>query len=98
MPDERSFYTKSPAEVLDYEWDWGPWLKGETLVDHDLEFVDHPDAALSYDQDPEQNGNVVTMWLKGGTDGKSYRVRATATSSSGAIGVRTSTFFVRATR
>ena len=68
---ERSF-TKDPDAVLDYAFDWTAkaWLQsGEVIASH----VVTVETGLVKDRDAESDG-VVTVWLSGGTAGKSYTV------------------------
>jgi hypothetical protein len=61
---------KDPDAVLDYVFDWSPWLgDGETISSH----VVTVGSGITKDSDSESSG-VVTIWLSGGTHGSDYLV------------------------
>jgi hypothetical protein len=100
MSTEKTLFEKDPDEIGDFPWDWGPWVArgpdGDALTGSPVvTFVDPPDASLTLERPAERVGDVVTVWLEGGTAGKDYRVRCEVGTTSGRVGVRTSTVEVR---
>lgn len=78
-------FTKDPAAVLDYPFNWAgdddhePWLQtGETISS----YVVTVDAGITKDSDAEGAG-IVTIWLSGGTAGTAYIVACKITTSEG---------------
>ena len=93
MPDRT---TKDPDALLDYAWDWSPWLgDGETVTSQTLE-VTGPDDSLTVMDSPavSQAGGVVTAWLSGGTAQKRYRVTCHIQTSAGRADDRTMIVYV----
>lgn len=81
MPDT---FTKDPAEVLDYLFDFaaghpGPYLEAdETITDHAVT------APTGIDIDrTTATDTAVTAWLSGGTARTQYRVVCRVTTSAG---------------
>jgi hypothetical protein len=73
-------YSKDPAAVLDYRFDWTLWLVGgETITDYT---VTVSGAGLVKDSDAE-DGGMVTVWLSGGTPGIRCTVACQVTTSAG---------------
>ena len=79
-------FKKDPDSVLDYAFDWSTyWLQsGETISSH----VITVGTGLTKDSDSESDG-VVTVWLSGGTAGRSYDVACRITSNLGRTDERT---------
>lgn len=84
---------KTPAEVLDYSFDWDDfWLgDGETISTSEwsvsAENGETP-AALIVDSSSNTT-SLATVWVSAGTVGVIYRMRNTITSSQGRTAVRT---------
>ncbi|AAQ54996.2 virion-associated phage protein [Burkholderia phage Bcep22] len=73
---------KTTLEQLDYDVDFSRWIPdGDTIQAGAVEIT--PDdgtlVAVSY----EINGQVVKVWLSGGTAGKSYTVAVTIGTAAG---------------
>ena len=83
-------FTKDPAAVLDYAWDWnaetngnsttsGDWLaSGETITSHSVT----SEPGLTVDSSGESAG-IVTAWLSGGTAGEDYLVTCQVVTDGG---------------
>lgn len=75
-------FSKQPADVQDYDVDFTDYLasfgdagQGETTVaDPGLTLVGH--SLL---------GSVVKVWLAGGTDGSTYKITTTLTTTGGRV-------------
>jgi hypothetical protein len=79
-------FPKQPAEVLDFDVDFSSFLSaagGDTL----LSAVSVVDAATITIASTAVNvvTGVVKVWLSGGTDGTSYKVTVTATTTGGRV-------------
>ena len=86
MPELTSF-TKDPAAVLDYAFDWAAWLAaGETITAHTVTVP----AGITKDTSAAAAG-IVTVWLSGGTVGDAYPVACRVTTSQGRTDERTIT-------
>lgn len=76
MTNDRLF-NKDPDAVLDFAFDWTAWLSdGETISSH----VIVEQTGITVDSDSESNG-VVTVWLSGGTEGETYSLTCSITTS-----------------
>jgi hypothetical protein len=81
-----SSYLKHPESVLDYGWDWTPWLDtGETIVGQPVITAD-PGITV---QSQSNTTTAVTVWLAGGTDGTRYNIACRVTTSAGRTDERT---------
>lgn len=73
-------FMKDPSAVLDYAVDWTGWLaEGETIGS----FPVTVDAGLTVAQAATHSAGVVTVWLSGGTAGKTYTVTSRVTTNQG---------------
>ena len=79
-------FTKDPAAVLDYEFDWSAWLGADTIATHTVTAA----AGLTVDS-TEATTTTVTAWLSGGTDGASYAVTCHIVTTAGREDDRTMT-------
>lgn len=76
-------HEKQPADVLDYDIDYSEWLVELDEVATAQAAV-APTGAVAIDSivvEPTQ----VKVWLSGGTDGSTYKITVTATTSAGRI-------------
>lgn len=84
-------WNKDPSAVLDYEINWSKWLaSGDTLSSHTVT----PDAGITVDSSvlaPDK----VTIWVSGGTVGKTYKVACLVTTANGRTDERTITISVK---
>lgn len=72
-------FQKDPEAVLDYSFDWTPWLAaGETITSKTVTVP----TGLTLDASNEAAG-VVTAWISGGTAGTAYRVECLIVTSEG---------------
>lgn len=60
---------KDPDALLNYTWDWEPWLDGETIDSY--EFIVPDDLTV---ENQSSTDTTVTIWLSGGEGGTNYAV------------------------
>lgn len=73
-------FVKDPQAVLDYAIDWSGWLaEGETVSS----FPVTVDTGLTVAQPATHSAGVVTVWLSGGTAGKTYTVTSHVVTNQG---------------
>lgn len=79
-------FTKDPAALLDYSWDWGPWLAqtGDTIAEATVTASD----GLTAVGDPVVNGAVVTQKVSGGALGDLATLVCQITTTSGLVDER----------
>lgn len=100
MTRSRSFYLKDPDAVLDYTFDWGPWLpEGDQLVDHEVVVSPVEPGGVTVDASQLSTGSsavlrYVIVWLSGGNAGTSYQVTCRVTTADGRTDDRTMTIQV----
>ena len=81
----RKSFKKDPSARLDYTWDLQHWLEeGEQVTDRTITAdsgitVEARAAYLSIAPD----GKSVSEWVKGGTDGTSYKITCHFVTSAG---------------
>lgn len=85
-------YTKDPADLLDYNVDFGQWLEVEDLVDAAVVALEKTDTAIVIDL-VEVSRQVVRVWLKAGLDGEDSHVEVMATTTDGRV--KTACFRIR---
>lgn len=84
-------YSKDSSAVLDYVFDWSPWLDAdEEIVTRTVTVA----TGLTKDSD-SATPTAVTVWLSGGTAGTRYTVACRITTSAGRTDERTFTVSVR---
>lgn len=71
-------FTKQPADVQDYDIDFNPWLS--KFTDTGATLVVAADAGLTILTSTLVAG-IAKIWTSGGTDGASYKITATVTST-----------------
>ncbi len=73
-------FTKQPADVLDYDFDYSDWLedRNDTISSHSVV----SEAGLVVGNVFVLNG-VVKVFLSGGTNGSSYKVTCTVITTGG---------------
>lgn len=76
-------FKKQPVEVLDYDIDFTTFLDGIDTLLSAIATVE-PTGSLTIDS-VSANGDRVKVWLSGGTDGLSYKVTVTATTTDGRV-------------
>jgi hypothetical protein len=86
-------YVKQPAEVKDYDIDYGPWLTPveDTLDTIEVSIIcltDPSDTELVCQPFPPMTATVCKLWISGGTDGANYKVTVRATTVGTAVGSR----------
>lgn len=83
-------FQKDPDDVLDYQFDWTPWLGGDTITSYT---VTAP-AGLTV-AESTATGTAVTVWLSGGEVGVSYPITCHVVTADGRERDRTMTIIVR---
>ena len=83
-------YIKDPDAVLDYEFDWGRWLEGDTIDTHQV----FPSPGITV-ASSNNSDSVVTVWLSGGVEGQQYSVTCRITTALGRVDDRTIPILVR---
>ena len=80
-------FSKDPDAVLDYAFDWTPWLEdSETISSHTIT----TQTGLTKDSDSESDG-IVTIWFSGGSAGIVYGIACKIVTSGGRTDERTAT-------
>jgi hypothetical protein len=77
-------WEKDPQAVKDYQFDWTAWLAGDTVGSHTVTV----ETGLTKDSD-SRVGGVVTVWLSGGTKGRTYKVTCHVVTTGGRTDERT---------
>ena len=88
-----SAFTKDPAAVLDYKWDWSDWLAtSETIASHTIAAV----SGITLDSSSITDTNTsVTAWYSSGTALTDYEVTCHVITSDSREDDRTVTLKVR---
>jgi hypothetical protein len=84
---------KDPDAVLDFGFDWEPWLEGDTLADSD--WIVPEGIAKDPDKGDTFTDTDTTIWLTGGTEGEKYEVTNRITTAAGRIDDRTAVVKIR---
>lgn len=85
-------FVKDPQAVLDYKFDWGPWLQNDTIatstwiVDSGIDIVP---ASESFDT------TTTTVFLQNGTEGNNYSLTNRITTAASRTDERTIQIKVR---
>lgn len=84
---------KHPTAHLDYSFDWGSWLaENETITAADWAIASEGEAVLGdvppVDAGHSHTGAFATIWVDGGTQGATYRLSCSITTSAGRIDTR----------
>lgn len=74
------FY-KDPDARKDYGWDWSPWLAGDSITGHEILFPLGQEGLVL--QAAGHDATSVTIWLEGGTPGRTYPITCRITTASG---------------
>jgi hypothetical protein len=82
-------HTKQPAEVLPYDFDFGPWLEneGEALQASTATSTVTADTGISVagTKTHDVATGVVQQWVSGGTAGQRYKITCVITLASGKV-------------
>lgn len=83
---------KDPDKVCDWAFDWTGWLAGDTIAS----YVMTVESGLTKDTDSNTD-TAVTVWLSGGSPGKTYTVacKITTVSTPARVEERTVKFKVK---
>jgi hypothetical protein len=76
---------KDPRATLDYSVDWTEWLAGDTITSSQWSVSGGPELSIT---NTSNTASIATVWLTGGTAGKSYRVSNIITTAAGRIDAR----------
>jgi hypothetical protein len=76
--------TKDADAVLDYGFNWAPWLDSDTIATSEW---DVPEG-ITEDSD-DNTTTLTTVWLSGGTAGETYTLTNTITTAGGRTDERT---------
>ena len=85
-----STFKKDPDAVLDFLFDWSQWLLFNEIISS---YTIIPDSGLTVDSTSQSN-SVVTVWISGGTAGKTYELECKILTSISRIDKRTMTIEV----
>ena len=79
-------YTKDPAALLDYSWDWSEWLAdaADTISSATVAVP----AGLTAVGEPVVNGAIVTQRVSGGDLSDTYRMVCQITTAGGLVDER----------
>lgn len=85
-----SRYVRDPDSILDYAWDWTTWLDGDTITGHTVTTPTVPGQVdpLVIDS-TSSTGQVVTVWVSGGTAGRTDPVTCRIVTAGGRTDERT---------
>lgn len=73
---------KTATEQLDYDVDYSRWIPEGDVIQAATVAITPDDGTLT-DPSCQINGDVVKVWLSGGTAGKSYTVAVTVGTAAG---------------
>lgn len=77
-----TIHEKDPDALLDYTVSWVDWLaEGETISTVEA----FAEEGLTLATPAAESGGVVTVWLSGGTVGRTYRVTVRVATSAGRV-------------
>lgn len=85
-----AIFFQDPVSTLDYNIDWTAWLNGDVISAST--WTTHPDLTAS---SPSFSNSITTIFLAGGTAGKTYKVKNKITTSAGRVEEETFDFVVR---
>jgi hypothetical protein len=79
-------YTKDPSALLDYYWDWGPWLArvSDTISSATVTLS----GGLTQEGPPVFGDTLVTQRVSGGTVGVTGRMVCRITTAGGLVEVK----------
>jgi hypothetical protein len=83
-------FVKDPDAVLDYNFDWTPWLAGDTITSSSWV----AESGITVDSDGF-TATMTTVWLSGGAAGEKYEITNTIGTSNGRSEDRTFRIRVR---
>lgn len=74
------FKPKDPQAVVDYRIDWSEWLDGDTISTSTWSASSPVGLAVNSDTN---TATTATVWVSGGTDGASYKLKNTIVTAGG---------------
>jgi len=77
---------KDPRATLDCSVDWTEWLAGDTITASQWSISGGSELSIT---NTSNTASIATVWLTGGTAGKSYRVSNVITTAAGRTDART---------
>ena len=85
-------FVKDPNAILDYSFDWGPWLDSDT-IDTSVWIVESP---LVIESGTESNTDTITtLFISGGEAGETYTITNRITTDGGRLDDRSFEIRVR---
>lgn len=82
-------YAKDPQATLDYVFDWSQWVQnGEVIVTSNFAVSNTSASGLTVSS-TVNDASTATIWLGGGTIGRTYSVVNTVTTDQGRTNVKT---------
>jgi hypothetical protein len=78
-------FTKQPADIQDYDIDFGDWLAEFDDSDTLASFTATAETGITLDPTATRSANVVKVWVTGGTTGTTYKVTVTGTTTLGRV-------------
>jgi hypothetical protein len=81
-------FVKSPAAILDYEFDWSTWIPtGDTISA--VTFTGSSGITVETSPAVSHTNSTATAWVGGGTAGQTYTLSCQITTTAGRVDVRT---------
>lgn len=71
-------FTKQPADVIDYDFDYRDWLADREDTASSVVVTADPGITIT---NTVLSGGVVKVFLSGGTDGVAYKITCTLTTT-----------------
>lgn len=78
-------FQKQPADIQDYDIDFGDWLAEFDDDDTLASFTATAETGVTLDPAASRSGDVVKVWVTGGTTGTNYKVTVTGTTTLGRV-------------
>ena len=86
-------YVKDPQAILDYSFDWSPWLPAPDVIIDSLWIAE---SGITIEPGSETFTDTITrLFLSGGTHGNTYDVTNRITTTEGRVDERTIQIKVR---
>ena len=83
MPDPLETFDKDPDALLDYGFNWAPWLPtGDTIASATWTIAPVCEGGLEVDHQTETT-KIASVWLTGGNVGQSYDVTCHVVTAGG---------------
>lgn len=79
---------QSPNEILDWRFDWSPWLEEDDSITTSIWEIDPGGDAIVSGDLIDTNGTTAIILVEGLTLGVSYQLKNTITTIAGRTGIR----------